>query len=75
MLSPEEAFGPVLPLLKFSDLDDVVARANNTEYGLAASIWGKDIETAQNLAARIEAGTVSINEIHSFSPPCGIWRA
>lgn len=64
----EEAFGPVLPLLKFSDLDDVVARANNTEYGLAASIWGKDIDTAQNLAARIEAGTVWINEIHSFSP-------
>jgi acyl-CoA reductase-like NAD-dependent aldehyde dehydrogenase len=64
----EEAFGPVLPLLKFSDLDDVVARANNTEYGLAASIWGKDIDKAQNLAARIEAGTVWINEIHSFSP-------
>lgn len=64
----EEAFGPVLPLLKFSDLDDVVARANNTEYGLAASIWGKDVDTAQKLAARIEAGTVWINEIHSFSP-------
>ncbi|MBB6253274.1 aldehyde dehydrogenase family protein [Nitrospirillum iridis] len=64
----EEAFGPILPLLKFNDLDEVVARANDTEYGLAASIWSKDIGMAQKLAARIEAGTVWINEIHSFSP-------
>ncbi|TAL03621.1 MAG: aldehyde dehydrogenase family protein [Rhodospirillaceae bacterium] len=64
----EEAFGPVLPLLKFSDIDDVVARANRTEYGLAASVWGKDIGKARSIAERIEAGTVWINEIHSFSP-------
>ena len=64
----EEAFGPVLPLLKFNDIDDVVSRANDTEYGLAASVWGKDIDTAKTIAERIEAGTVWINEIHSFSP-------
>ena len=64
----EEAFGPVLPLLKFRDIDDVIARANNTEYGLAASVWGKDIAKARAIAERIEAGTVWINEIHSFSP-------
>ncbi len=64
----EEAFGPVLPLLKFSDLDDVVARANATEYGLAASVWGKDTTTARKIAERIEAGTVWVNEIHTFSP-------
>ncbi|EQB12863.1 aldehyde dehydrogenase family protein [Sphingobium lactosutens] len=64
----EEPFGPVLPLLKFTDIDDVVSRANNTEYGLAASVWGKDIATARSVAERIEAGTVWINEIHSFSP-------
>ncbi|HEX7781270.1 MAG TPA: aldehyde dehydrogenase family protein [Sphingobium sp.] len=64
----EEAFGPILPLLKFRDMEDVIARANNTEYGLAASVWGKDIETAKAIAERIEAGTVWINEIHSFSP-------
>ena len=64
----EEAFGPVLPLLKFNDIEDVIARANNTEYGLAASVWGKDIGTARSVAERIEAGTVWINEIHSFSP-------
>lgn len=64
----EEAFGPVLPLLKFRDIDEVVARANNTEYGLAASVWSKDISQARSIAERIEAGTVWINEIHSFSP-------
>ena len=64
----EEAFGPVLPLLKFRDVDDVVARANSTDYGLAASVWAKDTQAARKIAERIEAGTVWVNEIHSFSP-------
>jgi acyl-CoA reductase-like NAD-dependent aldehyde dehydrogenase len=64
----EEAFGPVLPLLKFRDVEDVIARANATDYGLAASVWSKDIAGARAIAARIEAGTVWINEVHSFSP-------
>ena len=64
----EEAFGPVLPLLRFEDIDDVVRRANDSEYGLAASVWGRDIDKARSVAERIEAGTVWINEVHSFSP-------
>ena len=64
----EEAFGPVLPLLKFKDVEDVIRRANDTQYGLAASVWGKDIDAAGAIAKRIEAGTVWINEVHSFSP-------
>lgn len=64
----EEAFGPVLPLLKFKDIDDVVQRANNTPYGLAASVWGKDVVKAEAIAARLEAGTVWINQAHVFSP-------
>lgn len=64
----EEAFGPVLPLLRYSDVEDVIRRANNTEYGLAASVWGKDIGQARAIAERLQAGTVWINEIHSFSP-------
>lgn len=64
----EEAFGPILPLLKFNDIEDVIARANNSEYGLAASVWGRNIDAAKAIAERIEAGTVWINEVHSFSP-------
>lgn len=64
----EEAFGPVLPLLRYNDIEDVVARANDTEYGLAASVWSRDVTAAHDIAQRIEAGTVWINEVHSFSP-------
>ncbi len=64
----EEAFGPVLPLLKYRDIDDVVARANDTPYGLAASVWGRDVAKAESIARRIEAGTVWINHAHAFGP-------
>ena len=64
----EEAFGPVLPLLKYRDVEDVIARANNTQYGLAASVWGRDTAKAEAIARRIEAGTVWINHVHVFAP-------
>ncbi|MBB5536115.1 aldehyde dehydrogenase family protein [Rhizobium giardinii] len=64
----EEAFGPVLPLLKFSDLDDVVVRANDTIYGLGGSVWSADPSAARKIAERLECGTIWINEIHAFSP-------
>ena len=58
----EEAFGPVLPLLKFDDLDDVIARANDSEYGLAGAVWSDDIDQAVAIAHRMETGTVWINQ-------------
>jgi acyl-CoA reductase-like NAD-dependent aldehyde dehydrogenase len=64
----EEAFGPVLPLLKYRDIEDVIARANNTQYGLAATVWGKDLAKATAIARRIEAGTVWVNHVHVFAP-------
>lgn len=64
----EEAFGPVVPLLSYSDVDDVVARANDTPFGLAASVWGADVDAAQAVADRIEAGTVWINTVHELGP-------
>jgi acyl-CoA reductase-like NAD-dependent aldehyde dehydrogenase len=57
----EEQFGPILPVLKYKDIDDVVARANDTRMGLCASVWTQDIEKGNQIAARIEAGTVWVN--------------
>ena len=64
----EEAFGPVLPMLKFRDVDDVVARVNASDYGLTASIWSADLGKAADLAARLETGTVWINQIFTLTP-------
>ncbi|WP_218418340.1 aldehyde dehydrogenase family protein [Alteromonas lipotrueae] len=64
----EEPFGPILPLLRWSNEEDVIARANDTIYGLGASIWGNDAAATQRIAEQIEAGTVWINEVHQYSP-------
>jgi acyl-CoA reductase-like NAD-dependent aldehyde dehydrogenase len=64
----EEQFGPIVPLLRFDDVDDLVARVNATPYGLGASIWTTDLERARQLAERIESGTVWINEVQRLSP-------
>jgi betaine-aldehyde dehydrogenase len=60
-IAREEIFGPVAVFIKVSDKDDLVALANDTTYGLAASIWTKDIPRAINMANEIQAGTVWIN--------------
>jgi acyl-CoA reductase-like NAD-dependent aldehyde dehydrogenase len=64
----EEAFGPVLPLLRFNDVEEVIRRANASEYGLAASVWSSDAERAKQIGARLDAGTVWVNEIHYLMP-------
>jgi acyl-CoA reductase-like NAD-dependent aldehyde dehydrogenase len=60
-LVTEEQFGPILPVLKYRELDEAVARANDTRMGLCASVWTKDIEKGAAVAARVEAGTVWVN--------------
>jgi acyl-CoA reductase-like NAD-dependent aldehyde dehydrogenase len=64
----QEQFGPVVPLLKWRDEDDVVARANDSEYGLGGSVWGEDLAAAERIAERIHAGTVWVNESQRYSP-------
>jgi len=64
----EEPFGPILPLLKWSDEADVIARANDTIYGLGASVWGKDVGAVERIGSQLEAGTVWLNEVHQYSP-------
>jgi acyl-CoA reductase-like NAD-dependent aldehyde dehydrogenase len=58
----EEAFGPILPMLKFANVDEVIARANDSEYGLAGAVWSKDLDKAMDIARRMETGTVWINQ-------------
>ncbi|MEU6371573.1 aldehyde dehydrogenase family protein [Streptomyces sp. NPDC046909] len=57
----EEQFGPALPVLPYRDLDDVVGRANATEYGLTASVWSPDLDRASSVASRLDCGQVSVN--------------
>lgn len=64
----EEAFGPVLPLLKYDDIDDVIRRANDSEAGLGGSVWSNDLDQARAIGARLETGTVWINEMFAFLP-------
>src|SRR6516165_7606923 len=64
----EEQFGPVLPVLRYSDIDEVVARANDTDFGLGGSVWSSDRDRAFAVAARIDAGTVWVNKHADLSP-------
>jgi acyl-CoA reductase-like NAD-dependent aldehyde dehydrogenase len=58
----EEQFGPVLPVLRYSDIDAAIARANDTEFGLGGSVWSSDRDRALGVAARINSGTVWVNK-------------
>ncbi|HEX4233120.1 MAG TPA: aldehyde dehydrogenase family protein [Caldimonas sp.] len=57
----EEVFGPVLAAIPFDDVDDVVRQANDTPYGLAASVWSRDLSAVHRLVPRLQAGTVWVN--------------
>jgi acyl-CoA reductase-like NAD-dependent aldehyde dehydrogenase len=61
----EEQFGPICPVIAYDDVDDVVARANASIYGLGGSVWGSDTAAAVAVANRLETGMVWVNEIHT----------
>jgi len=65
-IAKEEIFGPVLAVLPFDSVEDVAEIADDTEFGLAAGIWTRDIGKAHALASRIRAGTVWINTYNRF---------
>ncbi|MFZ0796312.1 MAG: aldehyde dehydrogenase family protein [Terriglobales bacterium] len=70
-IAREEIFGPVLSVIRFKDMDEVVPRANNTFYGLAAAVWTRDVGKAHAMARKLKAGTVWVNTynmISSLSP-------
>lgn len=64
----EEQFGPVLPILKYDDIDDVIARANASEFGLGGTVWGRDLGRAIEVARRIDSGTVWVNQHLAIDP-------
>ena len=66
----EEPFAPVMPLLDFSKLDDVIAAANNTRYGLAAYVFTNDLTMAWKMAEGLEAGIIGINDPVPATPQC-----
>ena len=76
-IAREEIFGPVISALPFKDVDDVVARANNTEYGLGSGVWTQDLATAHKMSKRLRAGMVWINCYQAGDPavPFGGYKA
>lgn len=70
----EETFGPVLPIMVFSEPEEALSLANDSDYGLTASVWTRDKKMASWMAERIEAGTITVNDhMFSFAEPGAIW--
>ena len=76
-IAREEIFGPVLATIEFADLDEAIARANDTQYGLAAAVWTRDVKKAHYVARRLQAGTVWINtyNVYDAAAPFGGYKA
>jgi acyl-CoA reductase-like NAD-dependent aldehyde dehydrogenase len=75
-ISREEIFGPVLAAIDFADLDEAIAKANDTQYGLAAGIWTRDIKKAHYVARKLQAGTVWVNtyNVYDTAAPFGGYK-
>jgi acyl-CoA reductase-like NAD-dependent aldehyde dehydrogenase len=68
MTVDEEAFGPVLPIIRYSDVETAIAHANASPYGLGGSVWSRDVDAAAAVARRLEAGTVWVNQHCALDP-------
>jgi acyl-CoA reductase-like NAD-dependent aldehyde dehydrogenase len=75
----EETFGPTMPVMKVADAEEAVRLANDSEYGLAASVWTKDARRGEEIARRVEAGAVCVNDSQlnylALELPMGGWKA
>jgi acyl-CoA reductase-like NAD-dependent aldehyde dehydrogenase len=75
----EETFGPTLPVMRVSDADEAVRLANDSPYGLGASVWTRDLARGEEIARRIEAGAVCVNDAQinyfAYELPMGGWKA
>ncbi len=75
-IARQEIFGPVMSILKFSDIDEVIARGNDTCFGLAAAVWTNDVKKAHRVAAELQAGTVWVNcyDVFDAAAPFGGYK-
>jgi acyl-CoA reductase-like NAD-dependent aldehyde dehydrogenase len=75
-IAREEIFGPVLAAIEFADVDEAIARANDSQYGLAAGVWTRDIKKAHHVARRLQAGTVWVNtyNVYDTAAPFGGYK-
>jgi len=75
-IAREEIFGPVLAAIEFADVEEAIARANNSNYGLAAAVWTRDIKKAHYVARKLQAGTVWINtyNVYDTAAPFGGYK-
>ncbi len=75
-ISREEIFGPVLATIDFADIDEAIARANDSQYGLAAGVWTRDIKKAHYIARKLQAGTVWVNtyNVYDTAAPFGGYK-
>ena len=75
----EETFGPTLPIMKVASAEEGVRLANDSDYGLQASVWTRDLERGEELARRIEAGAVCVNDAQinyfALNLPMGGWKS
>ena len=67
-LVDEEPFGPIVPIIKYSDIDEVIERANRNQQGLGGSVWSSDIDKATELAQRLECGSAWVNDHGALQP-------
>ncbi len=67
-LVDEEQFGPILPVIEYSDVDEVIERANRSPFGLGGSVWSSDLDKATRLAGRLDCGTAWVNDHASIQP-------
>jgi len=78
-LMREETFGPVVPIMKVQDVDQGVSLANDSRYGLQASVWTKDLKRGEAIARRLQAGVVCVNDAQmnysALNLPMGGWKS